>query len=121
MYLQSLSLVNFRNHVDAAFQLVEGVNCIVGKNGAGKTNVLDAVHYLSMCGSYLNPIDKQNVRFDQPFFVIQGDWVKNDVNYALYCGVKVGAKKIFKKNKKNLCALCVYCFFFLNARSAKLI
>lgn len=101
MFLQSLSLVNFRNHAEANFQLVEGVNCIVGKNGAGKTNVLDAVHYLSMCRSYLNPIDKQNVRFDQPFFVIQGDWVKNDVNYALYCGVKVGAKKIFKKNKKE--------------------
>jgi DNA replication and repair protein RecF len=101
MFLQSLSLVNFRNHAEANFQLVEGVNCIVGKNGAGKTNMLDAVHYLSMCRSYLNPIDKQNVRFDQPFFVIQGDWVKNDMNYALYCGVKVGAKKIFKNNKKE--------------------
>lgn len=101
MHIESLSLVNFRNHNDAEFHLVNGVNCIVGRNGAGKTNVLDAVHYLSMCRSYLNPIDRQNVRFDQQFFVIQGDWVKNDQPFTLYCGVKIGAKKVFKKNKKE--------------------
>ncbi len=101
MFIESLSLVNFRNHSDADFQFVNGVNCIVGRNGAGKTNVLDAVHYLSMCKSYLNPVDKQNIQFDQHFFVIQGDWKKNETPYNLYCGVKAGAKKVFKKNKKE--------------------
>lgn len=101
MYVSSLVLLNFRNHAEAEFQFTEGVNCIVGNNGTGKTNVLDAVHYLSMCRSYLNPIDRQNIRFDEHFFVIQGAWNKNDMVYDLYCGVKSGAKKVFKKNKKE--------------------
>ena len=101
MYIQSLSLLNFKNHEEADFQLVDGVNCIVGRNGAGKTNVLDAVHYLSMCRSYLNPIDRQNIRFDQQFFVIQGEWVKQETTHSLYCAVKAGAKKVFKRNKKE--------------------
>jgi DNA replication and repair protein RecF len=101
MYIRSLSLLNFRNHAEAEFQLLDGVNCIVGKNGAGKTNVLDAVHYLSMCRSYLNPLDRQNIRFDQQFFVIQAEWMKNDAANALYCAVKTGAKKVFRKNKKE--------------------
>lgn len=101
MYIESLSLINFRNHEEAEFQLIDGVNCIVGKNGSGKTNVLDAVHYLSMCRSYLNPVDRQNIRFDQQFFVIQGDWVRQESRHALYCAVKAGTKKVFKKNKKE--------------------
>lgn len=101
MYIQSLSLINFKNHEEAEFRFVDGVNCIVGRNGAGKTNVLDAVHYLSMCRSYLNPVDRQNIRFDQQFFVVQGEWMRQETPYALYCGVKAGAKKVFKKNKKE--------------------
>lgn len=101
MHISSLSLVNFRNHADAEFHFDSGVNCIVGRNGSGKTNVLDAVHYLSMCRSYLNAIDRQNVRFQEQFFVIQGDWQKNENQFTLYCGVKIGAKKVFKKNKKE--------------------
>lgn len=101
MYIQSLNLVNFRNHADAEFHFTDGVNCIVGRNGAGKTNVLDAVHYLSMCRSYLNPIDRQNVRFQEQFFVIQGDFIKGEQAFNIYCGVKIGAKKVFKKNKKE--------------------
>lgn len=101
MYVESLSLVNFRNHIEAEFHFDSGVNCIVGKNGSGKTNVLDAIHYLSMCRSYLNPIDKQNIRFNEQFFVIQGCWIKDEQPIELYCGVKSGAKKVFKKNKKE--------------------
>ncbi len=101
MYVSTLFLLNFRNHVEADFQFTKGVNCIVGSNGSGKTNVLDAIHYLSLCRSYLNPTDRQNIRFNEQFFVIQGLWHKDNSDFELYCGVKNGAKKVFKKNKKE--------------------
>ena len=75
------------------------MNCFVGRNGIGKTNVLDAVHYLSMCKSYLNPVDKQNIRFGERFFVVQGQWDLDGVDVDIYCGVKAGEKKVFKRNK----------------------
>lgn len=99
MYLKRLSAVNFKNYDQVEIEFSSEVNCFVGKNGAGKTNLLDAVHYLSMCKSYLNPVDKQNIRFDENFFVLQSVWEKNDKDIDVYCGVKAGSKKIFKKNK----------------------
>ncbi len=101
MHLQNLHLVNFKNYEDTEFELTSGINCFVGENGAGKTNILDAVHYLSICKSYMNVIDKQNIRFDQPFFVIQGDWFKEEQTVNIHCAVKVGAKKVFRRNKKE--------------------
>lgn len=101
MHLQSLHLVNFKNYEEAEIELSEGINCFVGENGAGKTNILDAVHYLSMCKSYMNVIDRQNIRFDQPFFVITGDWIKDGDKINIHCAVKHGAKKIFRRNKKE--------------------
>lgn len=99
MYLKSVSLINFKNYAQAEFELTPGINCFVGRNGSGKTNVLDAVHYLSMCKSYLNPVDRQNIRFSEQFFVVQGIWNDAEKETEIYCGVKAGAKKIFKKNK----------------------
>lgn len=99
MHLKSISLINFKNYVEAKFDLDAGINCFVGKNGTGKTNVLDAVHYLSMCRSYLNPIDRQNIRFGEGFFMLQGNWEKDEQTIEIYCGIKAGSKKIFKRNK----------------------
>lgn len=99
MYIKKLSLVNFKNYQQADFEFEGGVNCFVGKNGSGKTNVLDAVYYLSMCKSYLNPVDKQNIHFGKHFFVIQGIWEDHSQESEIYCGVKSGHKKIIKKNK----------------------
>jgi len=101
MYLQNLQLINFKNYEEAEIRLSSGINCFVGNNGVGKTNILDSVHYLSICKSYMNVIDKQNIRFEQPFFVIQGLWVKNDVEVTIHCAVKAGAKKVFRRNKKE--------------------
>jgi DNA replication and repair protein RecF len=101
MHVKSLSLINFKNYTQAEFELSAGINCFVGKNGSGKTNILDAIHYLSMCKSYLNPVDKQNIRFGEHFFVLQSNWEKQGKDVALYCGVKAGAKKIFKRNKSE--------------------
>lgn len=99
MHVEKLSLVNFKNYRQVELELSPEINCFVGSNGAGKTNLLDAIHYLSMCRSYLNPIDSQNILFDEQFFVIQGVWVKNESSDQIYCGIKKGTKKVFKKNK----------------------
>lgn len=101
MHLENLHLVNFKNYEEAEISLSPGINCFIGKNGAGKTNILDAVHYLSMCKSYMNVIDRQNIRFDQPFFVVQGDWFKEATTITIHCAVKIGATKVFRRNKKE--------------------
>lgn len=101
MHLENLQLINFKNYEEAEIQLSSGINCFVGNNGAGKTNILDAVHYLSICKSYMNVIDRQNIRFEQPFFSLQGVWMKEDVEVAIHCAVKLGAKKVFRRNKKE--------------------
>ena len=101
MHLKTLHLVNFKNYEETEINLSSQINCFVGKNGVGKTNILDAVHYLSMCRSYMNVVDRQNIRFEQPFFVIQGDWEKENLSINIHCAVKVGAKKVFRRNKKE--------------------
>lgn len=101
MYLKELSLINFKNYPDAHLRFTPGVNCFAGNNGMGKTNLLDAIYYLSFCKSFFNPIDSQNIRYDQPFFVIQGTFEKNGEEEEIYCGVKRGQKKQFKRNQKE--------------------
>ncbi|MBM3165555.1 MAG: DNA replication and repair protein RecF [Bacteroidetes bacterium] len=98
-YLGELQLINYKNHDFLTIAFSAKVNAIVGRNGVGKTNVLDAVHYLSMCKSYLNPLDKQNIRLNQPFFSIQGLWVTENQQDLVVCSVKAGTKKIVKRNK----------------------
>lgn len=74
---------------------------MVGDNGSGKTSVLDAIHYLSLCKSYFNPLDKENVRYGEGFFLIQGRFDVNGEEDRLSCGVKAGQKKQFKRNDKE--------------------
>lgn len=101
MILQNLSIVNFKNYEEAGIDFSSQINCFVGDNGSGKTNLLDAVHYLSHCKSYFNPIDSQNIKHDSPFFVIQGQFIKEEQDFEVYCGLKKGQKKIFKRNHKE--------------------
>jgi len=99
MVLAHLSLINFKNYAAAAFDFDPNVNIFTGLNGQGKTNVLDAIHYLSFCKSYFNPIDSQNVRHGEEFFVVEGVFDNNQESDKIYCGVKKGQKKVFRKNK----------------------
>ena len=101
MFLTHLSLINFKNCTEASINLRSTVNCFLGNNGEGKTNLLDAIYYLSYTKSYFNAIDSQNIKFEEPFFVAQGLYQLNDETASVYCGVKRGAKKQFKFNKKN--------------------
>lgn len=100
-YLRSLTLLNFKNYEDASLEFCAKINCITGNNGVGKTNILDAVHYLSLCKSFFTATDSQNVKFSHDFFVIQGEYLSNDKHENIYCGVKIGQKKIFKRNAKE--------------------
>ena len=101
MYIQELSLVNFKNFEQAEFKFTNGLNCFIGNNGAGKTNLMDAIYYLSFCKSFLNPVDSQNIRFDQDFFMIQGKYTRLDSEETIYCGLKRNQKKTFKRNQKE--------------------
>lgn len=101
MYLQKLSLVNFKNYGSAELDLGPQVNCFTGNNGEGKTNLLDAIHYLSFCKSFFNPVDSQNILHEAPFFVIQGTFMMGDQPEEIYCGLKRNQKKQFKRNKKE--------------------
>src|SRR4051812_18202452 len=101
MYLQQLSFINFKNYPEAELTLSPGVNAFVGNNGAGKTNLLDAVHYLSLCKSYFNPIDSQQIKQGADFFMINGVFEKNGNKEVVACGVKRNQKKQFKRNKKD--------------------
>lgn len=100
MYLSALHLVNFKNYTDLDLKLTAGINGIVGQNGAGKTNILDAVYYLSMCKSYLNVNDRQNMRFEQPFFSISSQWQFPEKTHEVQVAYKAGVKKLVKWNKK---------------------
>jgi DNA replication and repair protein RecF len=101
MYLQTLSVINFKNYAGTELSFSEGVNAFTGDNGAGKTNLLDAVHYLSLCKSYFNPIDSQQIKQGTDFFIISGVFNKNDQQETVACSVKRNQKKQFKRNKKD--------------------
>ncbi len=101
MHLKSLSLINFKNHADAELEFSDEVNVFVGNNGVGKTNLLDAVYYLSFCKSFLNPADRQNIKLEEKFFMLKGAYQKDDKSIEILCSIQQGAKKKIKKNKKE--------------------
>ena len=102
MILQKLSIINYKNIGEATLEFSPKINCLVGHNGVGKTNVLDAVYYLSFCRSQHNPVDSQVIRHEQPFFVLEGSYVGEDGSEErVYCGMKRGTKKHFKRNQKE--------------------
>lgn len=101
MYLQKISLVNFKNIETQTFDFQQKINCFVGDNGVGKTNVLDAIYYLSFTKSYFNPIAGQNIRHGQDFFMIEGDYILNNRQEKIVCSLKRGQKKVLKRNGKS--------------------
>ena len=101
MYLQQLSVINFKNYSEAELSFGEGVNVFAGNNGAGKTNLLDAIHYLALCKSYFNPVDSQQIKQGADFFMITGTFNKNGKPETVACAVKRNQKKQFKRNKKE--------------------
>jgi DNA replication and repair protein RecF len=101
MYLEKLSLLNFKNFESQSFDFQDKINCFVGDNGIGKTNVLDAIYYLSFGKSYFNPVATQNIRHYQDFFMIEGNYDINDRKESIVCSLKRGQKKVIKRNGKE--------------------
>jgi DNA replication and repair protein RecF len=100
MILKSLSLLNYKNFDSKSFTFNDKINCIVGNNGIGKTNVLDAIYHLSFGKSYFNPVATQNIKHDEDFFVVNGDYIKDDNPEKLVISLKRGQKKVIKRNGK---------------------
>ncbi len=102
MYLQKLSITNFKNYPEATLEFSDKINCFIGDNGAGKTNLLDAIYYLSFCKSYFNPIDTQNIRQGSDFFAVHGTYLKNgDRPDQVSCIQKLDQRKSFRFNHKE--------------------
>jgi len=105
MELKSISLLNYRNFEELKLDFSEKINCFIGNNGVGKTNILDSVYFLSFCKSWLNPIDSQNIRHGCDYFMIKGNFQFKEIVETISCGLKTGRKKSFKRNGKEYAKL----------------
>ncbi|MCA5004570.1 DNA replication/repair protein RecF [Sphingobacterium bovistauri] len=101
MWLKQLSVLNFKNYTDSNLSFLPEVNAFTGSNGAGKTNLLDAIHYLSLCKSYFNPIDSQHIKRGEEYFMVQGEFERDERPDIISCSLKKNQKKQFKRNKKD--------------------
>ncbi|MGB4414704.1 MAG: DNA replication/repair protein RecF [Paludibacter sp.] len=101
MRLNSLSILNYKNISEAELNFSPKINCFIGDNGMGKTNLLDAIYFLSFCKSHSNAVDSQNILHDADFFLLQGQYVLGENMEEIYCGMKRKQKKQFKRNKKE--------------------
>ena len=108
MILKRISILNYKNLEEVELGFSAKLNCFFGLNGMGKTNLLDAVYFLSFCKSSGNPIDSQNIRHEQDFFVIQGFYEAEDgTPEEIYCGMKRRSKKQFFLHRELTLQQCV--------------
>ena len=101
MYLKKLLLTNFKNYGQADIGFSPRINCIVGNNGVGKTNILDAIHYLSLTKSFFNSIDSVSIRHDEEFFIIQGIFEKKGEEDNIFCSFQRQKQKVLRRNSKE--------------------
>jgi DNA replication and repair protein RecF len=109
MILEKLSLINYKNIREATLDLSPKINCMIGSNGVGKTNILDAVYFLSFCHSASNPTDSTIIRHGEDFLMLEGTYLPDNSPSTLHlplsttisCGMKRGTKKHFRRDKKE--------------------
>jgi DNA replication and repair protein RecF len=99
MYLEKIRLLNFKNHTDFSAQFSLQINCFIGENGSGKTNLLDAIYYLSLTKSAFSQTDNQGIRHNSEFFLIEGDFQLADKSLQVRCSLKLGGRKVFQVDK----------------------
>jgi DNA replication and repair protein RecF len=100
MFLKDIQLIQYKNFTAQNFDFDAKINCLVGNNGVGKTNVLDAIYHLSQTKSYFNPISIQNVKHGEDYFLIEGNFDTDGDTQHIVCSFKKGQKKIIKRNGK---------------------
>ena len=102
MYLKKIALLNFKNIEQEELTFCPGINCLVGDNGAGKTNIVDAVHYLSMCKSSLQMTDGQSIRHGADFFLVEGQYATDGgKSENVVCSFSRKGGKVLKRNGKE--------------------
>lgn len=101
MKLEHLSVVNYKNIREAEIDFSPGVNCLVGKNGMGKTNLLDAIYYLSFCKAANALPDSQVITHGEEYFMVGGHYELNGQPEEIRCGYKLKSKKSFKRGGKE--------------------
>ena len=101
MHLKEIQLISFKNYEEGGFSFSPGLNAVSGPNGVGKTNLLDAVHYLSMCKSYYTATDQQNIRHGSDFFALHGTFDEDGVEAKVSCIQKSNSRKVFKIHQKE--------------------
>ena len=100
VFLTKISIINYKNISDKEYELDPKINCFVGNNGVGKTNILDAIYHLSMGKSYFNVKNDQLIKNTKNYMLIDGVFKLNDKNEGIVCSLKIGEKKVLKRNGK---------------------
>ena len=101
MYLKKIALLNYKNFASEEFEFDKKINCFIGNNGIGKTNVLDAIYHLAFAKGYFNSIAVQNIKHQEDFFLLEGTFQKEEREELISCSLKRGAKKVLKRNGKQ--------------------
>lgn len=101
MILNSISILNYKNISEASLSFSPKVNCFIGNNGMGKTNMLDAIYYLSFCKSYINQGDAMTMRHDADFMMLKGMYNRKGEIEEVSCGLQRGKRKMLKRNGKE--------------------
>lgn len=101
MWLEKLHLTYFKSYEERGFAFGERVNCLVGENGSGKTNLLDAIYFLTLTKSAFHNQDALGIRHGQDFFILDGIFNESEKNIQITCSFQRGQRKIFMADKKN--------------------
>ncbi|MBC8112618.1 MAG: DNA replication and repair protein RecF, partial [Verrucomicrobia bacterium] len=100
MYLQKINLLNFKNYEEFSAEFSPQINCILGYNGSGKTNLLDAIYYLSLTKSAFSHTDNQGIRHGASFFLIDGYFDEDTQITNVKCSLKISSRKVFQVDKR---------------------
>ncbi len=100
LFLKKISIINYKNILDKEYELDPKINCFVGDNGVGKTNILDAVYHLSMGKSYFNVKNDQLINRGKDYMLVDGVFELNNKNESIVFSLKIGEKKVLKRNGK---------------------